>query len=355
MADDSYQEKTEQPTEKRIKDARDKGQVAQSPEIGSCFVILFLAVFLYYAMSKGFDKMFLVYTSYIRNMGLEITEAGITDILSCALTQWTTMVVPVFALLLALGLFASFIQTGFMWSIEALTPKLTTLNPLTGIKNLFSRKSLLEALKSVIKIVVLCYMVYHMIVKDLPVIISLGGCEPSEIMAYVLKMCFNMTLKIGVAFLFIAGLDYLRQRWQQRKDLMMSRQDVKDEYKEREGNPLVKSRMRSLQRGLSRRRMIQDVKKADVVVTNPTTYAVAISYVAREMAAPRVVAKGAGFIAERIKEEARRHGVTIIENKPVARALFFAVKVGDFIPEKFYQIVAELLAQVYRHKNRVTG
>ncbi len=134
----------------------------------------------------------------------------------------------------------------------------------------------------------------------------------------------------------------------------MTQQEVKEEVREREGNPLIKSRIRSLQREMARRRMMEDVKKADVVVTNPTSFAIAIRYVAAEMPAPRIVAKGAGFIAERIKETARSHGVTIVEDKPLARALFQAVKVGDYIPETFYLIVAELLARVYRKRNRVT-
>ncbi len=134
---------------------------------------------------------------------------------------------------------------------------------------------------------------------------------------------------------------------------MMTRQEIKEEYKEREGSPLVKSRMRSIQRDMARRRMIEDVKKADFVLANPTSLAIAIQYVSKQMPAPRVVAKGGGFVAERIKETARSAGVMIIENKPVARALFYAIKVGDYIPEKFYVIVAELLAQVYKQRNRV--
>jgi flagellar biosynthetic protein FlhB len=148
-------------------------------------------------------------------------------------------------------------------------------------------------------------------------------------------------------------MDYLYQKWQHKKDLMMTHQEVKEEFKEREGNPLVKSRIRSLQREMARRRMIEDVKTADVIVTNPTHFAIGLKYQFGAMLAPKVVAKGAGFVAEKIKEVARMHNVPLIENKPVARALFYAVKVGDYIPEQFYVIVAELLAAVYRQRNRV--
>jgi flagellar biosynthetic protein FlhB len=240
-----------------------------------------------------------------------------------------------------------------MWSFEEMIPKLGALNPGSGIKRLLSKRSFFEVLKSVIKISVLAYILYSLIMNELPAILALAGQDAISIVTFIAKKCFSLAVKVGSVFLFVAGLDYLRQRWQRTKDLMMTQQEVKEEVKEREGNPLIKSRIRSLQRGMARRRMMEDVKKADVVVTNPTTFAVAIQYVHSEMPAPKIVAKGAGFIAERIKEVARLHGVFIVENKPVARGLFYAVKVGDYIPEKFYMIVAELLAQLYKKRNRV--
>jgi flagellar biosynthesis protein FlhB len=239
-----------------------------------------------------------------------------------------------------------------MWSVEAISLKLETLNPVTGMSRLFTKKSIFEVIKALLKIGVLVYIFYSLITKELPKILSLADAEASSIVTFVARTCFSLALKVGLVFLFLAGADYMRQRWQHNKELMMSQQEVKEEAKEREGNPLVKSRMRSLQREMARRRMIEDVKKADMILTNPTTYAVALRYVPSEMAAPRVVAKGGGFVAERIKEVGRSHGVSIIENKPVARALFFATRVGDYIPENFYVIVAELLAHVYRQKNK---
>jgi flagellar biosynthesis protein FlhB len=350
---DSFQEKTEQPTEKRLDDARKKGQVAQSPELASCFVILFVSVFLYYAVSSGFAVMFGTYSSFIRNLDVELTPATVTGVFSFAVHQWIAMVVPVFALLIALAVFSSFIQTGFMWSFEAMRPKLESLNPIAGLKKLASKRSFFEVLKSLVKIVVLGYILYSLIMKELPVILALANQETVSIISFIARACFGLAIKVGAVFLFVAGLDYLRQRWQQKKDLMMTHQEVKEEVKEREGNPLVRSRIRSLQREMARRRMMEDVKKADFVVTNPTHFAIAVQYVAKEMHAPKIVAKGAGFVAQRIREVADSHGVTIIENKPVARGLFYAVKVGDYIPEKFYMIVAELLAQVYKQRNRV--
>jgi flagellar biosynthetic protein FlhB len=189
-------------------------------------------------------------------------------------------------------------------------------------------------------------------VHELPTILSLPGKDAGMIVSYLGRTCFYLAVKVGIIFLFIAALDFLFQKWQHKKDLMMTHQEVKEEFKEREGNPLIKSRIRSLQREMARRRMIEDVKTADVIITNPTHFAIGLKYQFGIMPAPKIIAKGAGFIAEKIKEVARLHDVPLVENKPLARALFYAVKVGDYIPENFYFIVAELLAEVYRQRNR---
>jgi flagellar biosynthesis protein FlhB len=278
---------------------------------------------------------------------------SVFTIMSFAVHEWLLIVLPVFGLLVVLGVASTFLQTGFMFSFDAMMPKFSSLNPVNGIKKLFSTKSLFEVIKSVTKVSVLGYVLYSLIMKELPIILSLADQDSANIVRFIAQTCFSLAIKVGIIFLFVAGLDYARQRWQQKKDLMMTLQEVKEESKEREGNPQIKSRIRSLQREMARQRMIEDVKKADVIVTNPTTFAIAIKYVASDMPAPQIVAKGAGFVAERIKEVARSHNVSIIENKPVARALFYAVKVGDYVPEKFYMIVAELLAQVYKKRNRV--
>lgn len=350
---DSFQEKTEQPTEKKLSDARKKGQTAQSKEIPVCFIILFSAIFLYFTVSHGFNQIFRIYASYVQNMNVDITTSNIQEILSFGALRWLIIVGPFFLLLVVITLFSGLLQTGFLWSPEALSLKLEKLNPVTGMKKFFSKRSLVEILKSLVKIVLLTYIAYTLIVRELPRILSLPGDDIRSTMVYLGETAFTLALKIGIFFLFLAGFDFLYQKWQFKKDMMMTQQEVKEEFKEREGNPLVKSRIRSLQREISRRRMMESVKTADVIVTNPTEYAVALKYVAGEMSAPQVVAKGAGFIAEKIKKLARTSGVPVVENKPLARALFFAVNVNEYIPEKFYVIVAELLAQIYKRKGKV--
>ncbi len=350
---DTFQEKTEQPTDKRLEEARRKGQIAVSKELPTCFMIFFTSIFFYFTLSQGFQEMFKIYVSYTRSLDLEITSGNVLSVLSSGTYGGLRIILPVFALLLAVTFFGSVIQTGFSWSFEAMSLKPENLNPFTGIKKLVSKRAAIEVLKSLIKIAILLYISYTLIMRELPEILSLPHKEAGPIASYLAGISFSLAIKIGIAFLFLSAIDFLYQRWQHRKDLMMTHQEVKEEYKEREGNPLVKSRIRSLQREMARRRMIEDVKTADVVVTNPTHFAVALKYTAGEMPAPRVVGKGAGFVAEKIKEVARKHGVLLMENKPLAQGLFYAVKVGDYVPEKFYLIVAELLAQVYKRKGGI--
>ncbi|HEY3278629.1 MAG TPA: flagellar biosynthesis protein FlhB [Syntrophorhabdaceae bacterium] len=351
---DSFQEKTEQPTDKRLEESRKKGQVAQSKELPMCFMILFSSVFLYFSVSKGFEQMFKVYVTYVRNIDLDVNVGNVYGILAFGAYEWFVIVAPFFALLILVAVAGTVVQTRFMWSFEAIGFKIEKLNPLTGIKNLLSKKGAVELLKSLIKICLLTYIAYTLLMKELPELLSLPHKETRVIIEYLGRTCYSLSLKVGLFFLFLAGTDFLYQKWQHKKDLMMTFQEVKEEGKERDGNPQVKGRIRSLQREMARRRMMDDVKTADVIVTNPTTFAVALKYQPGAMPAPTIVGKGAGFVAEKIKEMARKNRIPIVENKPLARGLYYSVKVGDFVPENFYMIVAELLAQVYKQKRRST-
>jgi flagellar biosynthesis protein FlhB len=259
---------------------------------------------------------------------------------------------PFLALVSAIAFFSTAGQTRFMWSSDALTLKFDKLNPLKGLKGLVSKRSAVEVLKALMKTSLLAYIAYSLVMKELPEILSLPHKETRLILQYLGGTLFTLTLKVGFFFLFIAGLDFMYQKWQFKKDLMMTFQEVKEEGKEREGNPQVKGKIRSLQRAMARRRMLDDVKTATVVVTNPTHLAVALKYERGLTPAPRIVAKGAGFVAEKIKAVAKDHKVPVMENKPLARALFYSTKIGDLVPEQFYMIVAELLAQVYKRRKR---
>jgi flagellar biosynthetic protein FlhB len=349
---EGFQEKTEQPTEKRLDDARKKGKVAISREINTSVIILFSTIFLYFMVSKGFQEMFKVYANFARNANMDVGPGNMHDIVIFGITRWWYIVVPVFGIVMVLGLAGSILQSGFMWSSEALKFDANKLNPMQGIKNLVSKKSFVELVKSVIKIVLLAYVARNLIMSQMPVIFGLSGQDTGTIVRYLGETSFSLTVKIGIIFLFLAALDFAYQKWDYKKSMMMTMQEVKEEHKEREGNPLVKSRIRSLQREMARHRMMEDVKTADVIVTNPTHFAVALKYSAHEMPAPKVVAKGQGLVALKIKETAAKHRVPLVENKPLAQGLYHAVNIGDFIPEKFYLIVAELLAGIFRRKGK---
>lgn len=350
---ESFQEKTEKPTDKRLHDAKEEGKAARSPELSSCLIILFSSMFLYFTFTTTFQETYKAYIHSIQNANMDISVSNIFDSLSVGIYGWLKIVMPIFLLLMVLSVSASVLQTGFTFSPKALRFNFGTLNPVKGFTKFFTMRSAQELAKSLLKIVILGCVSYSLIKNELPAIMALPQQEAHAIGAYMGRLAFFLSIKLGIVFLFLAGLDFLYQKWQFMKEMMMTKQEVIEESKEREGNPLVKSRIRVLQRQFSRRRMLEDVKKADVIVTNPTTYAVALSYRAGEMSAPRVVAKGAGFVADKIKSIARLRGIPIMENKPLAQALFFGVKIGDYIPEKFYVIVAELLARVYRIKNGV--
>jgi flagellar biosynthetic protein FlhB len=349
---ESFQEKSEKPTEKKLEEAKKKGQVIRSPELGSCMIILFSAIFLYFTMSYTFQEAFKSYVMSVQTMHADVTLASISGIFSSGIFKWLALVLPIFGLVTFLSIAGTVAQVGFMWSPQIFNFNPNTLNPIAGISRFFSMRSLQELLKSLAKILVLVYISYSIINSEFPTILSLVQKDVKFTVGYLGETGFRLAWKLGVIFMFLAGIDYLFQRWQFMRNMMMTKQEVTEEMKEREGDPLIKSRIRSLQREFARRRMLEDAKKADVVVTNPTSFAVALKYAVTEMPAPQVVAKGAGFVADKIKTVARLHGVPIVENKPLARGIFYSVKVGDYIPEKFYLVVAELLAQVYKRKRK---
>ncbi|MDW8002877.1 MAG: flagellar biosynthesis protein FlhB [Deltaproteobacteria bacterium] len=350
---ETYQEKTERPTEKRLEEARKKGQVAISREIPASLIIIFLSVFLYFSMSHAFSHTFKFYAAMVQSAQLEFDIEAAKRIGKDTFFFWMKMVLPVFCLLFFISVMSYVIQVGFIFTSERLKFNLQNLNPIEGIRRMFSKRAAVEVLKSLVKVAILATVVYWAIKGELAQILSLTGRDLGQIVKYIGDETFGLTLKLGLIFLFIAGLDYMYQRWQYMKDLMMTRQELKEEYKEREGNPLVKARIRAMQRAFATRRMMEEVRRADVVITNPTHYAVALKYEMGKMPAPRVAGKGAGYLAEKIKEVALINMIPVVENKILAQALYFSVEVGDYIPEKFYVVVAEILAKVYRMKGRI--
>lgn len=346
-------EKTEKPTPKRRRDARKKGQVFQSREITNAVMLISLfsglKVFggnIYYEVSNFARR---ILTEYPKIEGL-YTVKSLSMLFFEAVGVLLKASAPLFAIAVVTGLVSGFAQVGFLFTTETLGFKFSRINPASGIKRLFSLRALTELLKSLIKISIIGYVAYSYLRSEEENIINTINTDVMSSAMYIGATSINMAVRICIALLILGALDYLYQWWEYEKSLRMTKQEIKEEYKMTEGNPQIKSKIRQKQRQISMRRMLQDVPKADVIITNPTHLAVAIKYDAEVSDAPVVLAKGQDYMALRIKEKAREHDVQIVENKPLARALYESVEIGEAIPPQLYQAVAEVLAFVYSLK-----
>lgn len=348
------QERTEQATPKRREDARKKGQTARSREITSAFLILGLAgglVGMGPMMVSRFQGLLThTWDSFSRS---PMTERSFYYLMTDEMTEVLLFLAPIMGALSLVGIVSLVIQQGgFLWTADPISPDWSRLSPLKGLQRIFSVPSLAELGKAVIKFLVLGYILYAAIRREWPHFMVLIQSEPASAAAETGKFAVRLALWSGLAVALLGAADYAFQWWEQERKLRMSRKELREELKELEGDPQLRSRVRSLQREMARRRMMADVPKADVVVTNPTTLAVALMYRQDDMQAPKVVAKGAGPIAEKIREIARQNGVPVMENKPLARALYSTVEIGELIPQKLYRAAAEVLAYVFRLRGK---
>jgi flagellar biosynthetic protein FlhB len=354
MADnDKDQERTEQATPRRREEARKKGQVARSQEVASVAILLACLIYFYFDSGRLVKKMMGMVSSFLKESGtLLISNNNIQSLAVDWLFEFFILIAPLLLTVLIAGLFANFIQVGFVISAEALEPKFSKIDPIKGFQKLFSLKSFAELAKNILKLSIVGYVAYVTVASEIGNLPSLMDQSAGEILVYMGQISFTIILRTSWVLIVLAILDYVYQRWEYEKGLKMSRQEIKDEYKQTDGDPLIKARIRRIQREMARKRMMAQVPKADVVITNPDHIAVALQYDQLKMFAPVVVAKGTGFVAEKIKEIARESKVSVIENKPLARVLYKMVKVNEVIPENLYKAVAEVLAYVYGLKER---
>lgn len=342
--------KTEPATPRRREEARKKGQVAKSQELNTALVLLGMAGLLVIGGPWSLGRM----ANFVRKTlegglaGVEFSPAGMQALQGRAVICILSVAGPVMGLALVLGLLGQLLQVGFNVTAEPLKPQLARLNPVEGAKRIFSKRALVELGKACLKIGIVTYVAYMAVRGDIRRLPSLPWMEPVQAAALANGLVGKIGLWIGVCLLAVAAMDYLYQRWEYEESIKMSVQDIRDELKQTEGDPQIRSAIRARQRQLAQSRMMQAVPTADVVITNPTHVAVALKYDAKSMVAPIVIAKGAGFIAARIREIATENDVPIVENPPLARTLYDAVRVGREIPVDLYQAVAEVLAYVYR-------
>jgi len=348
MASDN---RTEQATPRRRQKAREQGQVVRSRELSGALAILTVVVVLGwqpFTWRAQWQRLF--------SQSLDAALSGDVSNLMMAirLTAWTLVmwVGPTLALAWALAVGSTMAQGGFLFSANALKFDLNRLNPATNLGRIFSIGGLSQFLKSLVPMGIIAYLAVGILSRDWDQILASTRATPRSVVAWLLSRMFEIAWKSGLVFLGWSVMDYLLQKFHYERSLRMARQEVKDDTKETEGNPQIKGRVRRLQRQMRRRFMIRDVAKAAVVITNPTHYAVALEYRPAEMEAPRVVAKGKNLLAERIKQEARWHTVPIMENPPLAQALYRGVEVGQAIPPALYAAVAEILAFIFKAQGR---
>jgi flagellar biosynthesis protein FlhB len=347
--------KTEQATPKRTQDARKKGQVAKSREVPSALIMVACLTYFYFGAGGIVARMMAMMKDAFHDLHrVELTVDAIQLLVMTLLVKTLTIVLPLLLTLMATGVAANLMQVGFIFSGEPIQPKLSKISPLNGLKNLFSLKTIAELLKSLFKISVVGIIAYLAIRNEVVDVLPLMEQSAGQIMTYIGDVSFKILFATCWVLIVLALLDYLYQHWEHGRSLKMSKQDLRDEYKNTEGDPLIKSRIRRLQREMAMRRMMTKVPTADVVITNPTHLAVALKYDQARMAAPVVVAKGANLIAQRIKEIAKENGVAVVENKPLAQVLYRMVDITEAIPDNLYQAVAEVLAYVYRLKSKQT-
>jgi flagellar biosynthetic protein FlhB len=353
LGSESGQERTEQPTARRREEARRQGQVARSTDVTSAAVLLGALG----AFAMGGERFLREAITVIAHGVDQASRADLRPDQAIAMLidagvavtrlAWPFLVVP--AVIVIAG---QLMQTRFAVAHDALSPKWNRLDPLSGLARIFGRRGLFEAVKAFAKLAVMGAVGYGALRADWTRLLALGQGGPASIVATVAHVVLNLWLAVGAAYLVIAVLDYGYQWWEHERGLRMTKDELREEVKSTEGNPLIKSRLRALHRQMATKRMMVEVKRADVVLRNPTHYAVALKYDQAKMAAPRVVGKGARLLALQIIKIAREHGVPVVENPPLARTLYKSVPIGRDVPRDLYRAVAEVLAYVYALKGR---
>jgi flagellar biosynthesis protein FlhB len=354
---DTSQERTEPASQKKRDDARRRGKVVRSVEMNSALVLVFGLLILWFGGQALFTGMAgVAREAFVSAGSAEITQASAHRMITRCIGTIGMLIAPLVLGFMLVGLASGVAQTGFLFTMEPLQPKWDRLNPLSGFRRLFfSRRAAVETAKNLLKVAVVGTVGYWAVDGLLEDTMTLADADTAAVLTAMARGAVAVGLKTGLAYLALALADYLYQRFEHERELRMSRQEVKEEMKSQEGDPLIKSRIRSVARQIAYKRMMHDVPKADVVVTNPTHLAIAIRYEAEKMSAPRVVAKGADLIAQRIREIAAEHDVPLVEDKPLARVLYSSVDVGEEIPANLFQAVAQILAHVYRLKQLAAG
>jgi flagellar biosynthesis protein FlhB len=353
MPEKPFQEKTEPATPKRREEARKKGQVGKSREVVSVAVLLAGILFLFFQGKKITLQLGAFIQETFHSIPLvKSSDFNLVVLCKDSVETFLLLILPFMLVLSVVAVLANALQTGLIWSVEPLAPKASKINPIEGAKRILSKRSLMELFKSIAKILIVSWAAFSTLRNEFSNLVQLTYQDKGQIMSFLGDSALTVATRSCYVIVLLALLDYLYQKWEFEQNLKMTKQEIKEEYKQSEGDPMVKARIRSIQREMARRRMMEEIKTADVVITNPTHISIALRYESGTMAAPKVVAKGADKLAFKIREVARSHGVPQVENKPLAQNLYKSVDIGQEVPSQFFRAVAEILAYVYRLKKR---
>jgi len=343
-------EKTEAPSAKRREDFRRKGQVAQSKEVQTAALLTLLLLFWIFYLPTFWKGLTTLLFSVWQSSGeFQLTPSSTVNLATFVCQQVGLLFAPLFLLVITVAFFSSVFQFGWLLSAKPLIPDFKKLNPISGMARFFSRKSLIEVVKSLLKVSLIGWVAFATVLDHFGEALILLDTDIATTFSYLAKVASLILAKVCGILVFIGFLDFLFVKWELEQKMKMTKQEVKEEFKESEGDPHIKAQIRAIQQAMARKRMMAEVPKADVIVTNPTHISVAIRYDSKEMTAPKVIAKGADHIAMRIREIARESDVPIIENPPVAR-LLHKLDLGEQVPEDLFKVVAEILAHVYSLK-----
>ncbi len=346
--------KTEDPTQRKLEESRRKGQVPLSREASTWLLLLTSTVVTATMMGTVFNNLTFDMQRYLSEAhNLPTGPGGIAQVLSDAVmgSLWLTM--PVFLILIVAALLGPLAQVGILFAPELIKPDLQKISPIKGMQRLFSIKSVIEFIKGVVKIVVVSIVTYVVLIPYLQGVEHFVGLNFAVLLAELLEIVVRLLIAITIVMFLFAGLDVVYQRFDFYKRMRMTQQELKDEYRQTEGDPTTRARLKQLRMERARQRMMQNVPKADVVITNPTHFAVALQYKSDEMLAPKVIAKGADDVAARIRAVATEHKIEIVENPPLARALFDKVDLDQIIPPELYKAVAEVITYVFKKTGKI--
>jgi flagellar biosynthetic protein FlhB len=350
---DSAQDRTEAPTPRRREEARASGQIAKSQDLSAAAILLGGLLFLHWWGEGLFGKLLAIMRTYLGEDGAQAVDPDRLGLLARTVMLDTgRLVLPFLVGLVAVAVVTSYLQVGWLFTLKPLTPSLDRLNPLNGLTRMFNGRAAVHLLMGVLKMAVLVVVAWWTLGSRIGILAGAADMSHLTVAAVAMDLTYTLGLRLAIVLLILALIDYVYQRLRTEKDLRMTKEEVREELKRMEGDPKIKSRRRQIQMQMAMQRIRTAVPRADVVVVNPTEFAVALQYDNETMTAPRVVAKGTDFLARKIREIAIASGVPIVERPPLARALYRAVEVGQEIPADLYKAVAEVLAYVYELAGR---